>query len=152
MRNISLFKEEYKGFTICDQGYTILNSASNQTLHAPMCWSWCHVVLAVAWNAIGLLGLFFGLWYNRPAVAAASFVSLGVMMWVYHPKKKKPLPIAGRGPVAVKRARIRRARASATSRAKSPSPRSERKKPRSSSRSSEASDSGRPAVPQTPAD
>ena len=149
MRNIPLFKEEYKGFTICDQGYTILMSDSNQTLHAGIRWGWCAVALAVAWSALGLLGLFFGLWYNIPAVVVASLASLGLMMLVYHPKKKKKaLPnLPGRAPIAVTKARIRRPRASSTSREKSPSRRSKPKPTRSADRSSEASGSAHPSDP-----
>ena len=87
MSGIPLFKESIRGFTICDQGYTSRQSDSYRILHAKT--RWCHVLLAIVWNVIGLVGLFCGLWYNLPAVALVALALLGLMMWAYHPRKKK---------------------------------------------------------------
>ena len=95
MKGIPLFKEEYRGFTICDQGYTIIGSKSYQTMHASITVPWCRIVLAVVWNVMALVGFAAGLWYNKPAIVLVSLALLGAMMWYFHPRKKKRGPVKG---------------------------------------------------------
>jgi len=92
MSGIPLFKEIGKGFTICDQGYTIRQSESYRILHAENRWCAIALALALAWFVIGTAGLVLGLWYNLPAVVLVSLVFLALMAWVFYPRKRKGGP------------------------------------------------------------
>ena len=96
MSAIPLFKEGHKGFTICDQGYTIRQSESYRVLHAGICW--CRVALATAWALIGLIGLGWSLWSNKPGIVVVALAFLALLLWCYMPRKKRGAPFGAPRP------------------------------------------------------